>query len=486
MKLESIKYIIKTIVKSKKNPIATFSNMREVRLKFGIPYKRYYEEKIYYRPDTWVERRVKRINERRANAEQLLIELSERIEVPVSELKADLSVCQKMYSKRMNAPTYVNYELYNKTPEEKRDFIMQLEKKDSLAAEYNELLVKYFESKCEISEIESFYNRALKFFKEFITEPVFNQYAEALNSINADEVYKMFTICKITRLSRREYVMFRIKDKTIKEIVNYLPDSKHTNIIININGPEICETCNDKYKAYKMLKKYYKREMIPVSDSSDFGAFNNYSETHSRGVFKPYNSSKGAGVQLIDFDDNYQADTLYNEYGPFIVEDIIEPHQKMLILNPDSVNTVRMITYFNGKEVLIDGCILRVGRKGSFVDNGGAGGIVVGIDINTGCLGKYGYDQAGEKYEFHPDNMVKFEGYQLPNWEDAMSLVESAARSLGKYYIGWDITCMPSGEWCVVEINGTPQQFGKQCTSGKGALPSLINTVNMDCRKLFE
>lgn len=486
MKLKSIKCILKTIVKARRNPVAVFANMREVRLKYGISYKRYYDEKIYKRPDTWVERRARRICEKRNIADERMVDLSHTIGVPLEELKSDLSLCQKMYSGRMNAPTYIDYRMYAMTLEEKRAFINKLEKKDSLIKEYNDLLVKFFRNECSISEIEKLYEGAFVFFKNLITEPIYNRYAEALGSHNADEIYKMFTICKLTRLSQSEYIMFRINNKTIEEIVNYLPDSKHTNIIININGTEICEICNDKYKAYKILRDYYKREMINISDNKDFAIFREYGRTHSRGVFKPYNSSKGAGVQLITFNDSQLVEALFEEYGPFIIEDVIESHKQLSVLNSDSVNTVRIITYYNGKDVLIDGCLLRVGRKGSFVDNGGAGGIVVGIDISTGRLGKYGYDQAGQRYEFHPDSMVKFSGYQLPNWEGAMSLIECSARTLGKYYIGWDITCMPSCEWCVVEVNGTPQQFGKQCTSGKGALPSLINTVKMDCKVLFE
>lgn len=485
MKLESIKYIMKSIIKSKKNPVAVFCNMREGRIKYGITYKRYYDEKMYKRPGTWIERRAKRIQQKRAIADERMADLSIQLGVPLSELKSDLAFCQSLYSKRMNAPTYIDYEMYKMTEEEKKECINQLEIKDSLAEEYNRLLVKYFEKECSISDIEELYNKAFDFLKGLITETLYNRYAEAINNSNPDEIYRMFTICKLTRMSRSEYIMFRIKDKTIEEIVNYLPDIKHTNIIININGVEICETCNDKYKAYNMLQKYYKRKMISISDDDDFEVFREYSQTHSRGVFKPYNSSKGAGVQLIDFNGSQFAEYLFEEYGPFIVEDVIESHKQLAVLNPDSVNTVRIITYYNGKDVLIDGCILRVGRKGSFVDNGGAGGIVVGIDVSTGRLGKYGYDQAGQKYESHPDSMVNFGGYQLPNWEGAMSLVDCASRSLGKYYIGWDITCMPSGEWCVVEINGTPQQFGKQCTSGKGALPDLIKTVGMDCKSLF-
>ena len=77
-------------------------------------------------------------------------------------------------------------------------------------------------------------------------------------------------------------------------------------------------------------------------------------------------------------------DDLLNEYNEFVVEELIKPHRKIKKLNPDSVNTVRFTTYLDGDNVIVHDTFMKVGQKGSFVDNGGAGGIFVHVDPLTG------------------------------------------------------------------------------------------------------
>jgi len=170
---------------------------------------------------------------------------------------------------------------------------------------------------------------------------------------------------------------------------------------------------------------------------------------------------------------------LLDEYGSFIVEELIQPHDAIRTLNPDSVNTVRVITYFDGEKTIIHDTFMKVGKKGSFVDNGGAGGIFVSVDPITGKFKSNGCDENGVIYETHPDTGVPFIGYQLPDWEQARALgMELSTKVPGLKYIGWDFTYTKKKKWIIVEGNAKTQFFGQQCTTGVGMRKNFIETVN--------
>ena len=121
---------------------------------------------------------------------------------------------------------------------------------------------------------------------------------------------------------------------------------------------------------------------------------------------------------------------------------------------------------------------MRIGRAGSFVDNAGAGGILVHINKETGVFDTTGVDKTGARYETHPEQGYTFLGYQLPAWDDFRATVtELADKVEGLRYIGWDMTCNADGKWVVVECNGIMQFFGQQATVDQGRKKVLMDTL---------
>ena len=113
-------------------------------------------------------------------------------------------------------------------------------------------------------------------------------------------------------------------------------------------------------------------------------------------------------------------------------------------MNPSSVNTVRVVTFLteDGK-VEIDGAVLRVGAKGSYVDSWRRGGIAAAVDLETGMVGRgirVGECRGGRWYKKHPDNDVLIEGTILPEWHRVLIHAKQAAVSLpNARWVGWDI-----------------------------------------------
>ena len=134
----------------------------------------------------------------------------------------------------------------------------------------------------------------------------------------------------------------------------------------------------------------------------------------------------------------------------YIFERQIIQHDVLNSFNPDSVNTIRVLTYKN-KSISAS---VRFGRKGDYCDNVSKGGIAVSVDLQTGELGEFGmrmYDV--EKYFEHPDSHIPFAGAVIPGWSNVLEVVEKAIQVLPYYNsVGFDIAISDNGP-VIVEIN---------------------------------
>lgn len=154
--------------------------------------------------------------------------------------------------------------------------------------------------------------------------------------------------------------------------------------------------------------------------------------------------------------------------GKTILEEPIQQSVVMKRLNRSSVNSVRVITLKTDKGIEILDTFLKIGREGSFVDNGGAGGLLVGIDKATGRLSTEARDEFANMFEVHPDSGVTFVDYQLPDWDQLVSIAKNiSSQSHHVSYIGWDFAHTDNG-WIVVEGNGGSQLIGPQIVFQEG------------------
>jgi len=134
----------------------------------------------------------------------------------------------------------------------------------------------------------------------------------------------------------------------------------------------------------------------------------------------------------------------------FILQEKVTQANAMAAINPEAVNTYRIVTinkgdgspyYFSG--------VLRVGTKATGnVDNWAAGGLSIGINCKTGYLKKYGFFKPayGTKVDTHPDTGIRFSEFKAPMLEEAIRIAIDAHRHLFSIHsIGWDIAITPKG-----------------------------------------
>ena len=287
-----------------------------------------------------------------------------------------------------------------------------------------------------------------------------------------------------------EYVSFHFYGKSIMEKASYVSSSLRATIIESLNPQHIKDLFNNKYAAYSKLSKYYGREIVLIDGDNSKDVFKEFCSKHSVFVKKNNYDALGRGVVKVEITPQTNLDELYDELTEggklIILEELINAGDEIKALNQDSVNTVRVVTYVNHYNVEIIDCIMKVGRKGSFVDNGGAGGIFVHIDKETGCFDSNGIDERGVRYETHPENNYKFNGIQLPNWKGALKLAKEIAIQIkDAKFIGWDFTYTSDGNWIVVEGNALTQFFAQQATIDKGIKREFLEQIGYDEIKLI-
>lgn len=284
-------------------------------------------------------------------------------------------------------------------------------------------------------------------------------------------------------VSFQEYFLYNFPEKSHKERKNFITNKERKKYLRLLGNLEGYNTLSDKYLSYLSLKKFYDRDIIKLSSIEDYDIFLNYINKHPIFVIKPLDSSFGKGIKLVNSDEYNDKKSLFMELignGPLILEEHIKQNNKLASLHSNSLNTIRMITYLdNENNVTIHYPFIKIGQKGSFVDNGGAGGIIALIDSATGKIITPGKDEKNNKYINHPDTKVKIKDFVIPCWDDAIKFSEDIARAFpDTRYIGWDIALTDKNKWVVVEGNCRTQFLGQQTTDEIGKKKDLEKLIN--------
>jgi hypothetical protein len=163
----------------------------------------------------------------------------------------------------------------------------------------------------------------------------------------------------------------------------------------------------------------------------------------------------------------------------FIVQLPLRQHPDLAALNPDSVNTLRMLTLLWNGEVRLIGALVRVGVKGIRVDNPhSSNGVSCVIDEN-GCLTETAYDRDWNGHKELPCGIV-CKGYRIPHYEDVKKKVfELHARIPYAKIVGWDMTVSEDGVPTMIEANiGAPEIYFHQIAAGPMFKdPELFNEI---------
>lgn len=273
-----------------------------------------------------------------------------------------------------------------------------------------------------------------------------------------------------------EYLLFDCDGRDDAYQSSFITELNRYEIYRKYNDRRDLPLYHDKYRVYQLYREYYRREVIPVYSSHDRENFLGFAVRHPKFIVKPTDKSCGYGVKIIDTSVQ-SPETVFRtlvKSGKHVCEELVPPHPVPERLNPTSLNTVRVVTVLENDRVRLFHPFLRVGRYGSEVDNGGAGGILVPVDAETGQLARSGRDETGRYYTSHPDSRVRFADITLPMWDDAVRLTRTLAEIRPQNRcIGWDIAATPDG-WVMIEANIRGQFIGQQMVDRIGKRHELL------------
>ncbi len=257
-----------------------------------------------------------------------------------------------------------------------------------------------------------------------------------------------------------EYFVFGFRTKNRGQRSLYLTNMEKDLILMEKISQEKILRLRDKEALFKLLPDFFKRDLCVVKEKADCSAYVEFVSKHERYFIKPLDGMCGRGAEIKSGDC---FDELLGK-GRWIVEELVIQVKEFSQFNPDSVNTVRLPTFWKDGEFIPLAPFLRTGRKGSIVDNGAAGGVFCAIDELTGQVITCGFDENNHQYEAHPDSGIRFKGYMIPRWEELLETARRAHERLSdQKYSAWDCALTARG-WTLIEANSMGQFLWQYAT----------------------
>jgi len=282
--------------------------------------------------------------------------------------------------------------------------------------------------------------------------------------------------------------------------VRYLPpEFYYFKILQKINKPHfMCRAYADKNFATilfpdvlqpkTILKNinglYYNSQNCPITHAEAIHSCLNLPDA----IIKPAINSSG-GKNIIRFSSlggiinkNTSIEHFLSRYHKnFIIQEYLFQHPTLSLLNPSSLNTMRIMTYRREEDVVFLSAVMRAGGENATVDNMSSGGI--GCRIHSdGRLDKYGYSRIPYAVYEENDWGVKFSDIVVPSFP---SIVEKAKslhfRVPYARIISWDFAVNYEGEVVLIEINTIFPTSLQQFIAGFGAYTDEIIAMASTC-----
>lgn len=254
-----------------------------------------------------------------------------------------------------------------------------------------------------------------------------------------------------------DYLNYKLYNKKGKERKKYVSTRTENKFYETVSPSAYKKRYTIKPDFLADFKEYTKRDFC-VPQEEKYQEFLDFLDKHEVFMSKPYDGLGGADVKkeyTKDITDKkeYFENAIKNR---IFLEELVVQHPVMNKLCDKSVNTMRIMTFNDNGKSRIIWMGLRVGNGINSIDNFHAQGMAVNIDINTGKLVGNAIDKDLNEYSEHPLTHVKFDGFQIPCFEEAKKMVlEASLRSDKILVVGWDVAISKDGP-VIIEGNRRP------------------------------
>lgn len=250
-----------------------------------------------------------------------------------------------------------------------------------------------------------------------------------------------------------DYQEFEFYNLNKLERKTYLTRVKNNAIVKKFNNKEYFKYFDDKHEFNKRFNKYLKREWLVLNEN--YEEFVNFCSNKKDIIVKPIDGCGGVGVELIKL-NNKNLKTLYNKLiknNQLLIEEKIEQNKLVSKLNKSSVNTLRIVTFYDGKKTHILNNVFKIGN-GGVTDNFSSGSMYTFVE--NGHIIVPAIDNKDNIFEIHPISKEKIVGYEIPNYDKAIDLVKECSKVCKEIkYVGWDVAILED-DVCLIEGNCYP------------------------------
>ncbi|HRQ46765.1 MAG TPA: sugar-transfer associated ATP-grasp domain-containing protein [Rhodocyclaceae bacterium] len=210
-------------------------------------------------------------------------------------------------------------------------------------------------------------------------------------------------------------------------------------------------------------------------------------------IIKGTTTDDGHGVRLARISDGViwindkatMLPDLERLYGPdFTVQERVTQHPAMAAPHPNSVNTVRVLTFRWRGEIHLLLAFVRMGVDGRITDNAGTGGICRGVEAD-GSLSATGVDAYGKVYRAHPSSGFAFTSEQrVPGYERLRDYARELHERVYHFdLVSWDFVIGADEQPIFLEMNFRGASYVYQFACAKPIFGDLTPEVFAEVRK---
>lgn len=247
----------------------------------------------------------------------------------------------------------------------------------------------------------------------------------------------------------KDYFMFEFYRKSGWERNSYLTIMRYFRLVNMLNKAlPLRQELANKALQHKIYRDFIRRDwMLFDKDTSPKDIYEFLEKHLDGGIIKPVNGEQGHGIGKVRKNEKEKIDKFIEEArtSDFIIEELLVNTAELAVLNPTSLNTIRVYTLVDRTgNVHILEMMLRVGNGDVGVDNWGSGGVGYHIDKESGVIDQYGLDKKSGKHLRHPASGIMMLGFRIPRFQELLEFVNKLANVEPRArFVGWDIAILP-------------------------------------------
>lgn len=267
------------------------------------------------------------------------------------------------------------------------------------------------------------------------------------------DMFKNFLQYKIgyTDYFKSDYINLTKKQKE-----DFVTSRNFFNILAYLNPRPYRVLTKDKLVFNKLLKDYIKRDFLDVRTTSE-EELKTFIKGKQHVFAKPHADFGGKNIEKIKVKDikdikKFKEQLLNNKQ--YLLEDEIIQHKKVHEINPNAVNTFRIITLYKDGKAHVLANSFRISLDENAAIQCWDAYMRLNEDGTPAC--KF-IDDAGEIFDTHPLTGFDFNTIKkIPYVKESFEMVKEAACLIPEIrYIGWDVAITEDGP-VVIEGNEYP------------------------------